>query len=231
LGYVWAILKPLLMFCVLNFVFSSIFNPRNMGGQHYTLGLLVALILFYFFDEASKAGMQSLKFKSDLVSKIYVPRWTIIMASTLNNAMVFLTNFLVIIIFFTWYRFVPALSAVLLFLLFSLVLYMIVLSLSLITAPIFIRFRDLGMIWEVGVNVLFYASPVFYPLQILPEWIQRILLMNPVAFIIHFTKESMFNNHYAENWQLGVFFMSSILFFIFSVWAYGKLISRVAEKL
>ena len=109
LGYVWAILKPLLMFCVLNFVFSSIFNPRHIGGENYTLGLLVSLILFYFFDEGTKAGMQSLILKSELVSKIYIPRWTIIMASTIHNTLVFLTNLIVIVIFFTWYRFLPSL--------------------------------------------------------------------------------------------------------------------------
>jgi ABC-2 type transport system permease protein len=73
LGYVWAVLKPLFMFAVLNFVFSSIFNPRNIGGEHYTLALLVGLMLFYFFDEGTKAGMQSLKLKSELVSKYTSP--------------------------------------------------------------------------------------------------------------------------------------------------------------
>ncbi len=230
LGYIWAILKPLLMFCVLNFVFSSIFNLRNIG-QYYPLSLLVSLILFSFFDEASKTGMQSLIFKSDLVSKIYVPRWSIIMASTLHNALVFFANLFVVLIFFIWYRFLPTLNSVLLFFMFSVMIYLFVLSLSLITAPLFIKFRDLGLIWEVMVNILFYASPVFYPLQMLPEWIQRILLVNPVAFIIHFTKESMFNHHFAELWQLIVFFISNAIFFLLSIWAYQRLIPKAAENL
>jgi ABC-type polysaccharide/polyol phosphate export permease len=231
LGYIWAVLKPLLMFCVLNFVFSSIFNPRKIGGENYTLGLLVGLILFTFFDEATKAGMLSLQSKSELVSKIYIPRWTIIMASTLNTTCVFLTNLLVVAVFFTWYRFLPSLTSIFLFILFSLLMYLFILSLSLITAPLFIKFRDMGMIWEVLLSVLFYASPVFYPLQILPEWIQQILLINPVAFIVHFTKQAMFNNHYAEFWQLVIFFVSNGLFFLFSIWAYRKLIPRIAESL
>lgn len=231
LGYLWAILKPLFMFFVLNFVFSSIFNPRKIGGENYTMGLLVCLILFYFFDEATNAGMQSLKLKSDLVSKIYVPRWAIIMASTVHNTMVFLTNLLVVVVFFTWYQFLPSLTSVLVFFVFSLLMYLLILSLSLITAPLFIKFRDTGMVWEVVVSVIFYASPIFYPLQMLPEWIQRILLLNPVAFIVHFTKESMFNNHYAEFWKFAVFFVSNCVFFLFSVWAYRKLIPNVAENL
>jgi len=231
LGYVWAILKPLLMFCVLNFVFSSIFNPRKIGGGNYTLGLLVALILFYFFDEGTRTGLQSLIFKSELVAKIYIPRWSIIMASTINNTLVFITNLIVIFVFFTWYRFLPSLPSILLFLLFSLLLYLFILSISLITAPLFVKFRDLALIWEVGVNILFYASPIFYPLQMLPTWIQRILLINPLAFIVHFTKEAMFNNHYAELWKFALFFISIVIFFLFSVWVYQKLIQKVAENL
>jgi ABC-type polysaccharide/polyol phosphate export permease len=231
LGYIWAILKPLLMFFVLNFVFSSIFNQRNIVGEHYTLGLLVALVLFYFFSEATNAGMQSLKSKSMLVEKIYLPRWTIIVASTIHTALIFLSNISVIIVFFIWYRFLPSPTSILLFVIFSLFMYLFILSFSLMSAPLFIRFRDLGMIWEVAIGILFYASPIFYPLQMLPEWIQRILLINPVAFMIHFTKESMFNHHYAEMWQFGVFLGSNCLLFISSIWAYKKLIQKIAERL
>ena len=87
------------------------------------------------------------------------------------------------------------------------------------------------MIWEVMLRVLFYASPVIYPLQILPQWIQQILLMNPVAFIIHFNKESIFNHHYFDLWQFLLFIASIGLFFLFSIWAYKKLIPKVAESL
>jgi len=89
----------------------------------------------------------------------------------------------------------------------------------------------MAMIWEVGLRIMFYASPIFYPLQMLPEWIQQILLLNPVAFIIHFTKESMFNNHFLNAWQFVLFFTSSILFFLFSLWVYRKLIPNIAENL
>ena len=231
LGYLWAILKPLFMFAVLNFVFSSIFNPRNIGGGHYSLSLLVSLILFSFFSEGTNAGMQSLQMKSDLVLKIYVPRWCIIMASTIHSAMVFLTNFLVIAIFFIWYRFLPSWDAILLSILFSLLLYLFILSISLIFAPLFIKFRDMGMIWEVVLSAMFYAAPVVYPLQILPDWTQRILLINPVAFIIHFNKESMFNNHYAALWQFALFIVFNALFALFGIWAYRSLIPKVAESM
>ena len=92
LGYLWALLKPLLTFAVLNFVFSSVFNPRSTGMETYSLQLLVSLMMFYFFSEGTNAGMGSLLNKSQLVTKIYVPRWTIILASTINATLIFLMN-------------------------------------------------------------------------------------------------------------------------------------------
>jgi len=231
LGYIWAILNPLLIFAVMNFVFSSIFSSHGGGDQFYSLGLFVGLILFFFFSEGTNAGMRSLQSKAQLVSKIYLPRWTIIMASTIHSAMVFLTNIIVIILFFIWYQYVPTFSAILLFLLFSCLMYIIILSVSMIIAPLFIKFRDMSMVWEVVLRVMFYASPIFYPLQMLPEWIQQVLLMNPIAFIVHFTKEAMFNNHFVDLWQFVAFFASSSLFLLFSLQAYKKLIPKVAERL
>lgn len=231
LGYVWALLKPLLMFSILNFVFSSIFNPRGTGNEYYTLQLLTAIIMFNFFSEGSMASMSSLLNKSQLVTKIYIPRWTIIVASTLNSALVYVMNLAIIIAFFVWYRFVPSLSAIAMFLLFSLAIYAIVLAFGLLMAPLYVRLRDLVLVWEVLLSILFYATPIIYPLQMLPTYIQQILLVNPMAFIIHFTKESLTTNHFAENWQYGAFFSILILGFALSMLAYRKFSVRVAEEI
>src|SRR5574343_1726862 len=85
LGYVWAILRPLLMFTILNFVFSSIFNFRNSGTPNYPLELLTGILMFQFFSEGTVSGMNALLAKSQLVTKIYIPRWTIILGATVNE--------------------------------------------------------------------------------------------------------------------------------------------------
>lgn len=229
LGYLWAILKPLLMFLILNFVFSSFFNPRNSGIEHYSLQLLIGIILFNFFSEGTGAGMASLLSKSQLVTKIYVPRWTIIVAATLNSAMIFLMNLLVIAVFFAAYRFFPQWEAITLFLVGAVLTFALIVSFSLLTAPLFVRFRDLAPIWEVLLQVLFYASPIIYPLQMLPTGIQRVLLINPMAFIIHFVKESLANGHYPELWQSFAFLVSIACVFCLCVMSYRRLAPRIAE--
>jgi ABC-2 type transport system permease protein len=231
LGYVWALLKPLLMFTVLNFVFSSIFNPKGTGADTYSLQLLVSLIMFYFFAEGTSAGMSSLLFKAQLVTKIYVPRWTLILASTLNATMIFLMNLLVIVFFFALKGFMPSLGGILMFLLFSVFLYIIILSFSLITAPLYVKFRDLSMIWEVLLMVIMYASPIIYPLAALPAKYHPFILLNPLAFIVHFNKEALINNHFATFEQYAIFICVVVGTFLLSILSYKKFIPKVAEEI
>ena len=187
LGYLWALLKPLMTFAVLNFVFSSMFNPRSSGINNYSLQLLVGLMMFYFFAEGTSAGMSSLLSKAQLVTKIYVPRWTIILASTINATLIFLLNLVVIIFFFAIKGFMPHWPAILMFLVFSVFIYILILSFALITAPLYIKFRDLAMIWEVLIMVIMYASPIIYPLSILPAKYHQLILLNPFAFIVFYS--------------------------------------------
>ena len=231
LGYFWAVLKPLLMFTILNFVFSSIFNPRVIGNEYYSLQLLSAIVLFNFFSEGTSAGMNSLLFKSQLITKIYVPRWTIILASTINATLIFLMNLLVVILFFAIKGFMPSLGAIIMFMLFSILTYILILSFSLFTAPLYVKFCDLSLIWEVAIAALFYATPIIYPLQMLPLYIQRVLLLNPMAFIIHFTKESLITNHFADFWQNIIFIAIILIAFGLSIPSYRKFSPNLAEEI
>jgi lipopolysaccharide transport system permease protein len=229
LGYFWALLKPLMMFAILNFVFSSLFANKNV--PHYSLQLLVSIVLFNFFSEGTMAGMNSLMSKAQLVTKIYVPRWTIILASTLSALLVFLMNIIIIIIFFAFYRFVPSAGAVLLFFFFTLATYILIVSFSLLAAPIYAKLRDLSMIWEVLVSLLFYASPVIYPLKIMPVTIQKIELANPMGFIINFTKLALISNQYGDLLQWSVFLAAMTICFLLGLFGYRKFVPGVAEEL
>ena len=125
----------------------------------------------------------------------------------------------------------PALPAIGFFIIAAALIYVIILAFSLLTAPLFVRFRDLSMIWDVMTSLLFYATPIFYSLQMMPDYIQRILLINPMAFIIHFTKEALINNHYPEVWQTSLFLMIIAAAFGIGVFSYRKLIPKIAEEI
>lgn len=231
LGYFWALLKPLLTFLILNFVFSTIFNPRNSGIQHFSLQLLTSIMLFNFFSEGTMAGLNSLLGKASLVTKIYVPRWTIVIASTINATLIFAMNLIIIAVFFTWYGFWPGLPAIFTFCYFILLTFFLILSFSFIAAPLYVKFRDLSQIWEVMIQALFYGSPIVYPLQIIPVKYHTILLANPIGYIIHFTKMALTENHYAPLWQNAIFTAIIIALFFVSLFIFRKMEPKIAENI
>lgn len=231
LGYVWAILKPLLMFTILNFVFSSIFNFRNSGTPNYPLELLTGLLMFQFFSEGTASGMNSLLAKAQLVTKIYVPRWTIILGSTVNALFVYGMNLIVLTVFFFVYKITPSFSGIMMFFVYSILLYALIVAFSFLAAPLFVRFRDLSMIWEVLLTVILYASPIIYPLAMMPENIQKIMLFNPLAFIIHFAKQGLITDYFTNIWNLGYLLIGVVGIFAISLLIYKKTEKKVAENI
>lgn len=231
LGYVWALLKPLMMFTILNFVFSSVFNLKNTGEEFYSLQLLIAIMFFNFFSEGTTAGMMSLMNKSQLVTKIYVPRWTIIFASTVNAAMIFLMNLIIIAIFAVYYNFTPSFVSLVMFLIFILLTYALILCFSFVAAPLFLRFRDLGQIWDVVTAAMFYAAPIVYPLSILPAWTHKIILLNPMAFIIHFMKSSLVFGRFPEVNQMLIFVGLLTVFGLLSAEFYKRMEKKIGETI
>lgn len=231
LGYVWALLKPLLTFLILNFVFSTIFNPKNSGIQHFSLQLLTSIMLFNFFAEGTMAGLNSLLGKASLVTKIYVPRWTIVVASTINATLIFGMNLIIIAAFFAWQGYWPGVPAILAFLFYIFLTFIFILSFSFIAAPLFVKFRDLSQVWEVAIQALFYGSPIVYPLQIIPQKYHAILLANPIGFIIHFNKVALTENHYATFAQNGTFTAIIAVLFVASLFIFKKMEPKVAENI
>jgi lipopolysaccharide transport system permease protein len=231
LGYVWALLKPLLTFLILNFVFSTIFNPRNSGIQYFSIQLLVSIMLFNFFSEGTMAGLNSLLGKASLVTKIYVPRWILVLASTVNATLIFGMNLIVITAFFAYYGFMPSFAAILMFIFFILLTFILILAFSFIAAPLYVKYRDLSQIWEVAIQALFYGSPIVYPLAIIPAKYHGILLANPIGYIIHFNKVALTQNHFPTFNQQAVFTSIVIALFVSSLFIFKKLEPKVAENI
>jgi ABC-type polysaccharide/polyol phosphate export permease len=231
LGYIWALLKPFSIFLILNFVFSSIFNPLKSGTQYYSIQLIVSIIIFNFFAEGTMFGLNSLVSKSTLITKVYIPRWIIIVASTIQSMLLFLMNIIVIVIFFVWYSYWPGISAVFIFAFYSILTYILIVSFSFIAAPIYVKFRDLSHIWEVTCSALFYASPVIYPLNIIPSKYRMIILVNPMGFIVHFTKTALTENHMATLWQNSIFTGFVLALFLISLAVYHALDPNVADNI
>jgi ABC-2 type transport system permease protein len=180
LGYAWSLGKPLLYFGVLWVVFSGIFKTTL---HRFPLYLLLGIVLYTYMVDAVTATLPSIVVRAALLRRIAFPPLVIPLAATLTAAMTFAVNSIVVVAFIFINHVRPHPSWVLLIPL-GIELYVFVVGISLIAATLYVRFRDVGHLWEVAASVLFFASPIMYPVTILPRWAQNIIAFNPFVQIL-----------------------------------------------
>jgi ABC-type polysaccharide/polyol phosphate export permease len=181
LGMLWVFLKPLGLFLVLNFVFSAFFNR----DPDYPIRLLTGIMLWSLFSDATMKGMTSLVNKASILKKVYMPKWQVVVSAVLHSGIVFLINLIVLFLFFfLYYRVYPQPLNILIFFFIVLEIYLISLIFSFLTATVFVRLRDLDQIWELLLQILFFATPIIYPIEIVPEQFRKFILFNPLTHIL-----------------------------------------------
>jgi len=182
LGYLWSFAKPLMLFGVLYFVFTR-FIRLGSSVPHYSLQLLLAIVLWSYFTDSTMRAIGSIVDRGDLIRKVYFPRIIIVLAGSISSIITLAFN-LVVILGFLLLSGIGLRPASLLFLPLVLQLYLLSLGCSLLLSALFVRFRDFRHIWEVGLQILFYGSPIIYPLEIVPRNLAWIAALNPIAQII-----------------------------------------------
>jgi len=179
LGYLWTIARPLLLFGVLLAVFTQIFR---IGSQvpNYPVLLLFNIVLYGFFAEATVAAVTSVVAQEGIVRKTQFPRIVIPLAVVLTSLFNLLLNLVVAFVFVLAYGVDPQWTWLLLpIVLVALVVFTT--AVSMILASLYPRFRDVGIIWSVASNALFYATPVLYPIEAVPDTMRDFLLVNPLT--------------------------------------------------
>lgn len=182
LGYVWSVVKPLALFTMLYLVFAKLFRLGDIS-EYYPLSLLIGIVLYTFFVDATNMAMYSVVQRESLLRKLSFPRLVIPTSTTLAAAITFGVNLVVVGAFLAWNQIPPRLEWLLLVPLL-LEFYVFILGVSLILATLFVRFRDIGQIWELATQLTLYATPIIYPVGFLPEWARTLTFLNPIAQII-----------------------------------------------
>jgi ABC-2 type transport system permease protein len=180
LGYLWSLAKPLMYFAVLWVVFGNLFK---LGVHRYPLYLLIGIVLYTFLADAVTAALPSIVSSGPTLRRISFPPLVIPLASSLASAMTFLANCIAVGIFLAFGGVRPRPEWLLLVPL-ALELYVFVLGLALLAATLFVRFRDVGQIWEVGVSLVFFSAPIMYPISILPQWAERLVGLSPFVQVM-----------------------------------------------
>lgn len=181
LGYAWSLAKPLALFSILYVVFGLLIRFQSV--DHYPLFLLLGIVTYNFFSEATGAGMTSLVTRSSLIGKLSFPRIVIPLSATLTALLVFAVNVVAVLAFIAWNQIVPRLDWLFLLPLLG-ELFLFVFGLSLLLTALFVRFRDIGQIWELALQLLFFLTPILYPLQVVPAWGQKLILLLPLGQMI-----------------------------------------------
>ncbi|MDX6682054.1 MAG: type transport system permease protein [Solirubrobacteraceae bacterium] len=185
LGYLWQLMRPLMLFGVLYAVFSQL----GFGGEvpYYAIALLLGIVLFSFLSEATNQSLRSLSNRENLVRKIEFPRLAVPMAAVLTSLFNLALNLVPVFAFlvvaggrprWSWLELPVLIGALGLF----------VLGLSTLLSVLFVRYRDVEPIWDVVLQAMFYASPIFYTATLVRdkagEGVLRLMMCNPFGAII-----------------------------------------------
>jgi ABC-2 type transport system permease protein len=183
LGYLWQLMKPLLLFGVMLFVFTKALK-LGQGVYQYPVVLLMGIVWFTFFSEATATAVRSVVEREAMVRKIHFPRLVIPLSVVLTAYFNLALNFTVVLIFmlargvavrWSWLELIPLVAFLGLF----------ATGLAMILSSLFVRFRDVQPIWEVALQAIFYGSAIFYPIESIPSVrLQHLIMCNPLAAMV-----------------------------------------------
>lgn len=185
LGYIWSVLNPLLLFGVLYLVFGVFLNVGR-GVENFPVFLLTGIVLWRFFTEATKGGLNAIVQRGGLIRKINFPKYIIVISGTISALINLVINLFVVFVFMLISD-VSIDISVLWILIYIVELYVLALGVSFALSTANVFFRDISNIWEVVLAAGIYAAPIIYPLQIVADrnlLAAELLILNPIAQII-----------------------------------------------
>jgi ABC-2 type transport system permease protein len=185
LGYVWSLIKPLSYFTILWIVFGRFFKLQSF--PHFPLFLFIGIVIYTFFVDAVSMAIGSVVAGGSMIRRLSFPRVILPVSASLTSAITFCINLSAFVVFVPLSGITPSPDWLLLPLLF-LELFVFILGLGFALSAAFVRYRDVVQVWELAGQLLFYASPIMYPVGFLPPWFQPVAYLNPLVQVIQDTR-------------------------------------------
>jgi len=244
LGYVWQLVRPLLLFGVLYVFFTQVAHVNDTstpGGAHYGAQLLGSIVLFTFFGEATSGAVRSVVDRENLVRKIQFPRMVIPLSVVLLASFNLGLNLLVVLIFALAEGVTPMISWLELPLIL-LMLGVFATGVAMLLSALFVNFRDVQPIWDVVSQILFYASPVIISVETVQEKVStaalHLYMLNPLAVVFQQFRHAMINpdtlsaGEALGGWaQLLIPIAIVVATFALGFWVFNRSAPLVAENL
>ncbi|MGH2951195.1 MAG: ABC transporter permease [Solirubrobacterales bacterium] len=237
LGFIWSLARPLLLFSVLLLVFSQVFQFGD-DIKHYPAMLLLNVMLFNFFSEATENAVTSVVRNEGVVRKMQFPRLVIPLAVVLTNILQLSLNMVVVFLIilatgvepvWTWILFPLSLGYLL----------VVTTAAAMLLSALYVRIRDVAILWSVLSMVLFYASPVLYPIELAPDGLRDAIMLNPLAPLFEQTREWIIDPNApgaieAANGDPLPIIIPAVFFFAIcglGLWVFNREAPRIAEDL
>ncbi len=191
LGYVWSLFKPLMMFGVLFVVFTYII-PTGKDIPHFPAYLLLGIVIWTFFTEATTMGLGSIVGRGDLIRKVSISKISIVASAILSAGVNLALNSIIVLIFMVTIGVDVNWSLLPFIPLLIIELVLLALGIALFLAALYVKFRDFAPIWEIILQVMFYATPIIYAFTFAYDAhpkVAQILSLNPLAQIMQDFRE------------------------------------------
>jgi ABC-2 type transport system permease protein len=235
LGYVWQLVRPLLLFGILLFVFTNFIKFGKV--PHYEVLLLLALVLYSFIAEGVSGAVDSVVAREPLVRKVQFPR-LVIPATVVATAFLNLLLNLVAVFIFAAIRDVQPQWQWFELPLILLLMVMLASGAAMLVSCLFVRYRDVKPITDVLLQALFYGTPIFYPVERIAPTLRHLLVMlNPFAAIIQAAKQAFVPSSMtaaeAAGGTVNLLVPLAIILGLFGVgfYVFNKEAPRIAEEL
>jgi ABC-2 type transport system permease protein len=237
LGYVWSLMRPLLQFGVLLFVFTQVVKFASGETPNFPVVLLLNLVLFSFFQEATLNSVTSVVAQEGIVRKTQFPRLVIPLSIVLTSAFQLGLNLIIVLIFILAWGIEPT-ATWLLFPVGLAMIFVFTTAVSIMLSVLYVRFRDVLIIWTVLSQVLLYATPVIYSLTFLHGVALHLVLLNPLSPIFQQIQVWMINpgvpGAATAAGGVAALIPAALIYIgtcIFSVWIFNRDAPRIAENL
>lgn len=189
LGVVWSVLNPLLMMIVLSAVFSTFFR---FAIPNYPLYIILGNTLFALMSESTTSAMWSILDSSSLIKKVRIEKLIFPIEKVLFQLVNFCISLIAVAIVMVYFRIAPSASLLMLpVLLAFVVLFSAGLGMALAALAVF--FRDVCHLWSVVITAWTYGTPLFYPLEVLPDWMMPVMELNPMYHYVTYFRDLLLN--------------------------------------
>ncbi|MBN1191140.1 MAG: ABC transporter permease [Dehalococcoidales bacterium] len=226
LGFFWSLLSPFLFSLVLWFVFKNLFKHE----ENFAINLIVGFMSWRFFSSGTGSCLSSIVGKSSLVTKVFIPRQILVLSTALSHLVSTSLEFVILIpIIFVMLGHLP--WTIVLYPFVHVLFFLAIYGIGLILAAFYVYFRDMTQIWTVLSQMLFYTCPIFYPFSVVPPYLLKYYMLNPLTNFIIIYRNIMINGVLPSGKSLLIVGVFAAGFFLIGNYVFSRLQRRFAEEI